>query len=404
MLRLRVSIMFLVVLVIGAWPAQARQIGAVEGNTAFAFDLYQALRTENDGNLFFSPYSISTALAMTYAGARGTTEQQMAEVMHFTLPQDELHPAFSELQQTIGQSATTDDAFRLNVVNALWGQENYAFRPDYLDLVDQNYGGGLRQVNFKSDPEAARQVINQWVADQTEQRIKDLLPEEVITTDTRLVLTNAIYFKASWLFQFDPEFTQDGPFTLLDGSTVTVPLMINADSFGYLEGDGFQAVQLPYEGNRAAMLIILPDEGRFEEIESGLNAETFTTLIDSLTYGEVSLTMPRFEYTSEFRLDEALKAMGMMDAFIYGVADFSGIADLEVTGEPLFISAVIHKAFVKVDETGTEAAAATAVVIATESAMMPLAEVTINRPFIFFITDQQTGSVLFMGRVMNPTE
>jgi serpin B len=396
MVRRGLIITVAAVLLVSAWPVQGQQPdmeSVVDDNTAFAFDLYHTLGAGNDSNLFFSPYSISTALAMTYAGARGTTEQQMADVMHFTLPQDQLHPAFGELQQEIGSTSA--------IANALWGQSGYPFRQEYLDLVNQNYSGGLQQLDFKTDPEAARQTINRWVSDRTEKRIEDLIPQDALDTSTRLVLTNAIYFKQSWSLAFDAGYTGDGAFTLLDGSTVTVPTMSQTENFGYAEGDGFQAIKLDYIDNRTAMLIILPGEGRFAGIESGLDTATFKSILESLADTEVMLSMPRFEYTSGFSLGDMLKTMGMTDAFDPVLADFSGMADAASIGENVFISAVFHKAFVKVDETGTEAAAATAVVEGATAAQ-PGAVMRINRPFIYLIIDQQTGSVLFMGRVMNP--
>ena len=386
-----------------AAPDLAEQVG---GNSAFAFDLYQALR-EQDGNLFYSPYSISLALAMTYAGARGETERQMADALHLTLPQERLHPAFNSLDQALasrGQGAQGQDSaagqptgFRLNVVNAMWGQQGYQFLPAFLDLLAENYGAGLRVLDFASAPEEARTTINEWVSQQTEGRIEDLIPQGALDALTRLVLTNAIYFNAAWADAFEAAQTQDGPFHLLGGGEVSVPLMGQTDGFGYAEGEGYQAVELPYDGRELAMVLLLPREGQFESFESALDAGRVEQIIGSLEYQQVRLTMPKFEFESGFSLKEALAALGMAEAFSEQ-ADFSGM-----TGRrELFISEVVHQAFVSVDEAGTEAAAATAVMMAPTSAMAEPVEMTADRPFVFLIRDLETGTILFVGRVVEP--
>jgi len=375
----------------------------VEGNNAFAFDLYSALKGEQ-GNLFYSPYSISQALAMTYAGARDTTEKEMAGTLHFTLPQDRLHPAFNSLDQQLkarGQGAKGKDGkgFRLNIVNAIWGQAGYRFLADYLDLLAQNYGAGLRTLDFRSAPESSRQIINKWVEDQTEQRIKDLIPVGDIDRMTRLVLTNAIYFNAAWADNFEKSMTQPAPFHLLEGQTVDVPMMRQTERLGYAAGDGYQAVSLPYDGRELEMVVLLPDAGMFAEFEKSLDADKAGSIIKAIMPRQVALSMPRFKFESEFSLGKLLSSMGMPTAFS-SQADFSGMTgNLELS-----ISEVIHKAFVGVDEAGTEAAAATAVIVrATAMPTTPL-EVTVDRPFIFLIRDIQTGSLIFVGRVINPLE
>jgi len=374
----------------------------VNGNSAFAFGLYHFLREEKDGNLFYSPYSISLALAMTYAGARGETAQQMADTLHFTLPQDRLHPAFNSLDLELasrGEGAQGKDSkgFRLNIVNAIWGQQGHKFLPTFLDTLAENYGAGLRLLDFASNPEASRVTINDWVSDQTEGKIKDLIPQGVIDKLTRLVLTNAIYFNAAWAEPFKEDLTTDGPFHLLDGSQVTVPMMRQTTSFGYAEGEGYQAVELPYDGRELAMVILLPAAGKFEAFENSLDAGKVEAIIKNLNYREVALTLPKFEVESDFSLVDALAAMGMPVAFSAG-ADFSGMDGTR----NLYIGDVIHKAFVSVDEAGTEAAAATAVVMEATGMPEPAVEVTVDRPFIFLIRDIETGAILFVGRVVNP--
>jgi serpin B len=372
----------------------------VEGNSAFAFELYQALR-EQEGNLFYSPHSISVALAMTYSGARGETAQQMADTLQFMLEQERLHPAFNWLDAELasrgeGAQGKDGEGFKLNIVNAIWGQKDYEFLPTFLDVLAENYGAGLRILDFANETEKSRLIINDWVSDQTEQRIKDLIPKGIITSGTRLVLTNAIYFNAAWAYPFNESMTADGPFYLLDGGQVSVPMMKQTEAFGYTEGEGYQAVELLYDGDELSMVILLPAAGNFEAFEEELQAQQVCDIISGLQPTGVALTMPKFEFDSEFSLKDTLAGMGMPVAFS-GAADFSGM-----TGSPgLSISAVQHKAFVSLDEAGTEAAAATAVIMDEEEPDQQ-AEITINHPFIFLIRDIETGAILFVGRVMNP--
>jgi serpin B len=373
----------------------------VGGNSAFAFDLYQALR-EGDDNLFFSPYSISLALAMTYAGARGETAQQMADTLHFTLSQDRLHPAFNSLdielsQRGEGAKGKDGEGFRLHIVNAIWGQEGYKFLSEFLDVLAENYGAGLRPLDFANAPEESRITINNWVSDQTEGRIEDLIPQGIIDALTRLVLTNAIYFNAAWQYPFNEDMTEDGPFYLLDGGEVTLPMMKQTESFSYAEGDGYQAIELPYDGRELSMVILLPRAGQFEAFEDSLDTQRVDAILNELASRRVALTMPRFEFESSFGLKEALAAMGMPVAFSGG-ADFSGMTG----NRDLFIADVIHKAFVSVDEAGTEAAAATAAVMKLTALPGTPVEFTVDRPFVFLIHDIETGAILFVGRMVAP--
>jgi serpin B len=374
----------------------------VEGNSEFAFDLYQALRQQK-GNLFYSPYSISLALAMTYAGARGETEQQMANTLHFELQQALLHPAFNALDLELasrgeGAKGKDDKGFRLHIVNAIWGQKDYKFLNQFLDVLAVNYGAGLRLLDFISEPEQSRITINNWVSDQTEDKIKDLIPQGVIDALTRLVLTNAIYFNAAWLNPFEKELTSDRTFHLLEGDDVNVPMMTQTNSFGYATGDGYQAVELLYDGSELSMIILLPNSGQFESFQNSLNAGLVDHIVSDLQSQQVSLTMPKFEFESEVSLSDTLAAMGMPIAFS-DEADFSGMTG----NRELTISDVLHKAFVSVDEAGTEAAAATAVVVGLTSAPEQPVQVTVDRPFIFLIRDIETGTILFVGQVMNPS-
>ncbi|MEM4202240.1 MAG: serpin family protein [Candidatus Hadarchaeum sp.] len=370
------------------------QAELVDGNSSFALDLYRVVRG-SEGNLFFSPYSISLALAMTYAGARGFTAQEMAEVLHFTLPQERLHPAFNALDLAL--MAQNSENFRLNIANSIWGQIGFEFRQEFLDVLALNYGAGLRGLNFRENPESARVRINDWVSEQTKEKIKDLIPPGAIDALTRLVLTNAIYFNAVWEHQFSENLTADGVFTLLDGSQVTVPMMSwpKGERIRYTEGEGYRAVELPYRDTTAAMLVILPES--FEEFEGTLTAGRLREIVASLESQNVIVKMPKFRFEFPLDLTETLAGMGMATAFS-DQADFTGMAE-----DRLKISKVLHKAFISVDEKGTEAAAATAVIMELTAVLPPPIAVSIDRPFIFLIHDTSTGAVLFMGRVLDPS-
>jgi serpin B len=370
----------------------------VAANNDFAFDLYRSLYLEN-GNLFYSPYSISIAVAMAYAGARGETEQQMGATMHYVLPQDQLHPVFNVLDQSLNTSDGDETGFQLDVANSLWGQDQFPFLPDFLTLIARNYGAGVRLVDFTSNAhrEAARQTINDWVSQQTNKKIKELLPREMLNDLTRLILVNAIYFKGEWQDPFENG-TSDAPFILPDGQQVNVPTMSRRADAPYVQGDGYQAVGLPYKGDRAEMIIMMPDPDRFSEFEQTLDQKLFDRILARLENRDVKLYMPKFHFEFSKDMKDNLEGMGMPAAFDPDQADFSGIYDQKL--EPnLFISHIAHKAFVAVDEKGTEAAAATGLV--AEMVSMPVT-LSIDHPFIFIIRDPQTGSILFVGRVLDP--
>lgn len=381
-----------------------------KGNGEFALDVYQHLKV-NDGNLFYSPYSISSALAMTYMGARGNTEQQMTETLHFKLSQEELHPAFTTLSQTLasrGDNAAAQDnkGFILRNVNALWGQKDFPFKSEFLKGLEDSYQAGLKTMDFVQEPEESRITINDWVSQQTEEKIKDLIPPGGVNPLTRLVLTNAIYFKANWFYQFNRQFTEEGEFNLSGGNQVTVIMMKQTESFNYTQGKNYQAAELPYQGSKLSMLILLPAKGQFDGFEKSLDYRRLQNILDDLkdekpANRKVRLTMPKFEFTSDFKLKQILTEMGMPEAFDAGAADFSGMTD----EGPLWIDDVIHKAFVAVDENGTEAAAATAVIMMGGAPGQPeIVDFTMDRPFIFLIRDIETDTILFMGRVVNPLE
>ena len=326
---------------------------------------------------------------MTYAGANGDTATQMSKALDFTLPQAELHPAFDDLALQLasrgqGANGTNGKSFSLNIANALWCQKSYNFLPAFLNTLAQNYDTGVNLLDFINSPEPSRVTINNWVSNETNDKINDLIPQGAITPSTRLVLTNAIYFDAAWEYPFSGDKTSNGTFNLLDGSTVSVPMMNNEASYGYTKGNGYQAVELPYSGDQIAMDIIMPDAGNFTAFESGMTADSVSGIINNLQVKSLNLTMPKFNFDSSFSLKDALSALGMPIAFS-DQADFSGM-----TGNTdLNIADVVHKAYVAVDEQGTEAAAATGVIMSPMAIMPNSLTININQPFIFVIRDIQ---------------
>ncbi len=365
------------------------------GNNAFAFELYQALRAE-PGNLFYSPYSLSAALAMTYAGAGGDTADQMAATLHYTLPPERLHPAFNALDLALTAPAASTATFTLKVANSLWGQDGFPFQAAFLDTLAVNYGAGLRLLDFVDDAnrEQGRLAINEWVSDQTEEKIPELFKPGVLTEDARLVLANAIYFRGLWVTPFYPN-SPEGAFTLNSGETISVTLMGRRTVTPYAEGADYQAVALPYQGDRVEMLVLVPAAGSLDNFEAGLTAARLAEITAALAPTDVKLYLPRFALGSELSLADTLSALGMPDAFDELKADFAGM-----TGKPdLHISNVVHQAVVAVDELGTEAAAATGITM--EIVSMPV-EVRADRPFVFVIWDRPTNTILFMGRVVDP--
>lgn len=386
----------------------------VKGANEFALELYAKL-SEQEGNLFFSPYSISTALAMTYAGARGGTELEMAEVLHFPVAtsiapgtepalglareREQFHLMFGALIKDLNTRGGKG-AYELTVANALWGQKGYGFLREFLELVETSYEGKLNEVDFKAATEAARQTINAWVEKKTRGKIRDLIAKGVLSTLTRLVLTNAVYFKGNWAKRFEADSTRDGPFVLLDGKKIDVPMMNQAGEFKYMEMEDFQGLELAYVDEELSMIIFLPKvfDG-LGEFEKTLTSENLSKWTAELREQKVIVSIPKFKMTSEFALAGVLKSMGMKDAFSQQKADFSGMNGRR----DLFISAVIHKAYVDVNEEGTEAAAATAVVVGVTSVRPePTPVFCADHPFVFFIRDNQSGSILFIGRVTNP--
>lgn len=368
-------------------------------DAAFGFDVLAKAAAKE--NFFASPHSMSIALAMTYGGARGATQAQMAKALHFTLPDARLHAAFGSLDLELARRADkpveSGEAFELSILNSLWGQRGYTFLPAYLDLLAENYGAGLSLLDFVSNPEGSRAAINGWVSDKTKTRIPELIPQGVITTATVLVLTNAIYFKASWKEPFEASATVDGPFTKLDGTTSTARFMRQTKERRYASGADWEALELPYAGDDVSMLFVLPAKDKFESFRAGLDGARLGEIVAALGSRSVEMAIPRFSFRTQLGVKPVLRALGMTDAFEGGVADFSGMDGTK----NLFIQDVVHEAFVAVDEKGTEAAAATAVVVGRTSAP-ERATFKAERPFLIVIRDNPTGAVLFVGQVMSP--
>ncbi len=373
----------------------------VDGNNAFATNIYQALR-ETPGNLFFSPYSINQALSMTYAGSNGKTSQQMADALKITLPDSRYHATLNALDVGMaanGENQAAESSFKLSVVNALWGQTGYAFQADFLDLLSRYYGSGVHTLDFNKAPEESRQAINGWVSQQTNQRIQDLIAKGVIDPNTRMVLTNAIYFKANWQKEFEKNMTSDGPFFISRDSAVQVPFMHRLAASGYINENGVQVVELPYSNQNFSMVILMPDADTFQQFEQSIDASKLAALITDISSKEVDLSLPKFKFEDGFGLAKTLQGLGMIDAFTPGVADFS---KMDGGKGQLFIQDVVHKAFISVDEQGTEAAAATGVVVGTTAMPAESVKMVIDHPFMFLIRDRQSGAILFIGRVVNP--
>jgi serpin B len=335
---------------------------------------------------------------MTYAGARGNTAKQMATVLYLPSDQEQVDAAFAQLQGQLS-AIQTQGHVELNVANGLWAQQDQPFLATYLDRVNKSYDAALRQVDFESAYETVRQDINAWVEAQTRDKITDLLKPGILNALTRLVLVNAIYFKGNWANRFEESATRETVFSVATENTVTVPMMIQQETFGYTENDILQALELPYEGGALSMVVLLPKQPQgLTELENALSAENLAQWLDVLHPQEVEVYLPRFTMTAEFDLSAMLSGMGMADAFSRGVADFSAIDGTR----DLFISSVVHKAFIDVNEEGTEAAAATGAVISLTSLPPPPVVFRADHPFVFLIREKQTGAVLFIGRVADP--
>ena len=368
-----------------------------DANNRFALELYSRMKEEGD-NVFFSPWSISSALAMTYEGARGKTAEEMLSVLHFPADDRKRMSAFAGILAEINKG---DKKYELRTANALWAQKDYHLLDSFSGIIQKYYGGKVTDLNFVDDPEGSRTTINDWVEDQTNEKIKDLIPSGTINQFTRLVLTNAIYFKGEWVKQFDKKNTQVREFRVSPSKTVEVPMMSSTGpeaKFNYIETENVQILELPYSGKELSMLVLLPKDENLEALEDSLTVEKLAEWRNSLVEEKVDVYVPKFKLETKYSLVDTFKRLGMRDAFDSGHADFSGI-----TGKrDLFISDIIHQGYVEVNEEGTEAAAATGVIMVT-SAQMPGKTFMADHPFLFIILERDTGNILFMGRIINPS-
>ena len=402
---LRLSTSLLISFGIGlAAVAQAAQTKSlVEDNTAFAFDLYARL-SGAPGNLFFSPYSISTCLAMTYAGARGDTETQMARVLHFSKGESGLHSSFGKLQQQLDEAAK-QKGIQLDIANALWAQKGHHFLPAFMKIAQDDYQANLNQADFKTSADAVRREINRWVAQKTRDKIQDILSPGDVNRDVKVVLANAIYFKGMWASPFEKAATFTQPFHLSTNSQADTLLMHHFDDVRYIGNGDFQAVELPYSGDELSMTILLPRQvDALGQLERQLSPAFLAQVLAQMKNQKIEIFLPKFKLESTFKLNDRLAKMGMPDAFIWLKADFSGINGLR---QDLYIFGVYHKAWAEVAEEGTEAAAATVVVLGDSAVAKPPPHPPVFRadhPFIFLIRDTRSGSLLFIGRLADPRQ
>ncbi len=380
-----------------ATDAGSRQEAAANAINAFGLELYQKLKHQ-DTNLFFSPYSISVALSMTCAGARGQTRDQIAQALHTKSDRECLAADFGSLNRDLADSILKGEGV-LNLANGLWLQKGYDFNSEYLKLMENIYGAHPSELDFKGDPKSAVEEINKWVSRQTRDKIRELITEGAIDPLTRLVLTNAIYFKGKWDSEFEKKLTKDAPFTSLDSKKTSIPMMHRMGVFGYLTGDGFQALEMAYKEGHLSMFVLLPANGvTLKDFEERLNPDEVSQWLREIKETEVDVYFPKFKKnTPVYPLDSILKTIGMTDAFSKE-ADFSGMS----TTKGLHVSAVVHKAFVDVNEEGTEAAAATGIAVRSLSINPQKPVFRADRPFVFFIRHNPTNTILFLGRFTKP--
>ena len=386
------QLLILALLIVGC--VFARDV--IEANNRFAINLYSQYKSE-EGNIFFSPFSISTAMAMVYEGAEGKTAKEIKSVFGFPKYDNSRRNQYSNLLSDINKK---DKEYALKTANALWAEQDFQFLDEYLTTVEKYYGGKTTNLDLINEPEASRLIINNWVEDKTNDKIKDLLPEGVIDADTRLVLTNAIYFKAKWLIQFDADKTSDENFRVNPDKRIKVPMMqptSQKSTFNYTQNKDLQILEMPYAGEDLSMLILLPLDDDIEALENSFTIEKLTEWKKSLRKRRVKIYIPKFKFETKYFMKNTLSDLGMPTAFTYS-ADFSGM-----TGKKnLIIDKVIHQAFIEVNEEGTEAAAATGIGIKRTSMPPPTPIFKADHPFIFLIHQKDTGNILFMGRVSNP--
>ena len=369
----------------------------IEANNRFAINLYSQYKSE-EGNIFFSPFSISTAMAMVYEGAEGKTAKEIKSVFGFPKYDNSRRNQYSDLLSEINKK---DKEYALKTANALWAEQDFHFLDEYLTTVEKYYEGKTTNLDFRNEPDSSRLIINNWVEEKTNNKIKDLLPEGSIHSLTRLVLTNAIYFKAKWLIQFDADKTRDKNFRVNPDKSIKVPMMQRTDRksiFNYTQNEDLQILEMPYAGEDLSMLILLPLDDDIEVLENSFTIEKLTEWKKSLRKRRVKIYIPKFKFETKYFMKNTLSNLGMPTAFTNS-ADFSGM-----TGKKdLIIDQVIHQAFIEVNEEGTEAAAATGVAMALKTSLRPPTPIfKADHPFIFIIQQNETGNILFMGRVSNP--
>jgi serpin B len=401
LLRLFASLLISFGIGLAAIAQAAQTKSLVEGNTAFALDLYARL-SGAPGNLFFSPYSISTCLAMTYAGARGDTETQMARVLHFRKGDERLHFSFGEVQQQLNDTAK-QKGIQLDIANALWAQKGHPFLSSFLKIAKDDYQANINQADFKTSADAATREINRWIAQKTRDKIQDILSPGDVNSDVKLVLANAIYFKGMWASPFEKAATSTQSFHLSKNSQTDALLMHHFDDVKYTGNNDFQAVELPYSGDKLSMVILLPRQiNALGQLERQISPAFLARVFAQMQNQKIEIFLPKFKLESNFKLNDTLAKMGMPDAFIWLKADFSGINGFR---QDLYIFGVYHKAWAEVTEEGTEAAAATVVILGDEAVAKPPPPPPVFRadhPFIFLIRDTRAGSLLFVGRLADP--
>ncbi len=378
----------------------------VSGNNDFAFSLFQVLNQDDlEKNLVFSPYSISLALAMTYGGARGETADEMKAVLQISQTDNIYNKAWNNLDQWLSIRAAeqedNEDGFKLRITNEIWAQQDYPFLETYLEQLARYFGAGIQTTDFEQFPEESRIAINNWVANETEEKIKDLIPQGAIHPLTRMALVNAILLNAPWQIPFDEENTSEAAFHLLDGSNVDVAMMMKTQDLSFFADETLKMVELPYSGGQLSMLLVMPSENTYSEFSEQFNNQVLNDLLIKNNFGKVKISLPRFYMDEDFILNEKLEKMGMLQAFDPDQADFSGME----SSKELYIDKVIHKATIEVDEAGTEAAAATAVLMAAKgfNPEEPV-EIIFDHPFFFIIRDRESGAILFFGQVVVPHE
>lgn len=371
----------------------------VTDNSKFAIDVYQRINS-SEGNISFSPYSLSAALAMTYGGARGKTEEQMAHALRFNLDHKYIHPSFQSLESHLNEMQGSE-GIKLSVANALWPERRYHFIKTYLGLLKEYYDASVVPLDYKSEVKKSRETINAWVESETQGKIKDIIEPGMLGELTRLVLVNAIYFKGRWEYQFEKKHTKIAPFYVSQGETVNHPLMTQVNDFGYAKIGSGHLLELPYEGRNLSMLVLLPNKkDGLGELERSLSIQSLTGWKRKIKEEKVRVFLPKLEIEHGLRMDQTLKSLGMVDAFDQEKADFSG---MDGKGDDLFVGTVLHRVFVTVNEEGSEAAASTAVAMKRSAHPVTIPVFRADHPFIFLIQEKRTGSILFMGRVRNPS-